>query len=321
MNKFYLEVLLFYSTLFYISGISAFNAETDVRLQLWTRRNLEAPELLQWDDFESVRNSSYGRWKPTTFLIHGFIDDGTGFTGLDETTVKAILAKYDYNVIFVDWSAGTSTFSYARARRRIRDVAPVVARFIELLNVNRFLNFRLLEIVGFNLGAHTAGLIGKNVTGGKVHKIVGLDPSGPLFDLNNVAERLDAGDAEYVECIHTNGAFFTGILIPGYGIGEAIGHADFFPNGGNSQPGCFSNTCAHLRAVALFNDSLLNGNLWANQCESTRRMNRTRCLGEPGAFMGDPFNYRQNVRVIFFLETNSRAPFGQGVWESSDFKN
>jgi hypothetical protein len=317
MNKFYLAVLLFYSALFFISGISAFNAERDVRLLLSTRRNVAIPQLLRWNDIESVRNSSYDRWKPTTFVIHGWLDDDDGITGLDGDTVRAILEQYDYNVVFVDWSAGTSTINYPLARRRIRDVAPVVARFIEMLNENQFINFRFLDIVGFSLGAHAAGLVGKNVTGGKIQKIVGLDPSGPLFDLNNVAERLDAGDAEYVECIHTNGAFFTGIVLPGHGIGEAIGHADFFPNGGNSQPGCFSNTCAHLRAVSLYTDAMLNGNLWANQCEGTSLMSRRRCTGQPGAFMGDIFNYEKNVRGIFYLDTNRRAPFGQGVWGTS----
>lgn len=73
--------------------------------------------------------------------------------------------------------------------------------------------------------------------------------AGPLFSVNNPAGRLDAGDAEYVECIHTNGPT---LLIVGAGIGAPIGHADFFPSGGRSQPGCWTNTCSHGRAVTYY---------------------------------------------------------------------
>ena len=48
----------------------------------------------------------------------------------------------------------------------------------------------------------------------------------------NVREgRLSADDAALVDVIHTN----AGKL----GEGPAIGHIDFYPNGGKEQPGCF----------------------------------------------------------------------------------
>lgn len=64
----------------------------------------------------------------------------------------------------------------------------------------------------------------------KISKSFSLNPAGPLFNVNNPAERLDASDAEYVEVIHTE--------VGTFGIGSPIGHADFFPNGGANQPGC-----------------------------------------------------------------------------------
>lgn len=57
-----------------------------------------------------------------------------------------------------------------------------------------------------------------------------MNPAGPLFDVNNPAERLDFTDAEYVEVIHTESSTF--------GIEAPIGHVNFYPNGGHSQPGC-----------------------------------------------------------------------------------
>ena len=40
--------------------------------------------------------------------------------------------------------------------------------------------------------------------------------------------QLDPGDAEYVDVMHTSEL----------GQVEAVGHTDFFPNGGSKQPGC-----------------------------------------------------------------------------------
>jgi pancreatic triacylglycerol lipase len=105
----------------------------------------------------------------------------------------------------------------------------------------------------FFFKAHIVGHAGKNVRLGRINSIVGLDPAGPLFSVRNAAGRLDAGDANYVECIHTNGPT---LILAGAGIGAPIGHADFFPNGGTSQPGCLTNTCSHLRAVSFYGDIL-----------------------------------------------------------------
>lgn len=63
------------------------------------------------------------------------------------------------------------------------------------------------------------------------------DPAGPLFSVDNPLTRLAVGDAEYVECIHTD------VVL---GIGAPICDADFFPNGGNNQPGCTSNFMVDL---------------------------------------------------------------------------
>lgn len=58
-----------------------------------------------------------------------------------------------------------------------------------------------------------------------------MDPAGPLFKKWPKSLKLDAGDAEFVDVIHTDAGIF--------GYPRSIGHVDFWPNRGISpQPGC-----------------------------------------------------------------------------------
>ena len=60
-----------------------------------------------------------------------------------------------------------------------------------------------------------------------------MDPAYPYFDFTNPDEVLEKTDARFVDIIHTN----AGKLEDGkIGVPLSIGHADFWPNGGSSQP-------------------------------------------------------------------------------------
>lgn len=76
----------------------------------------------------------------------------------------------------------------------------------------------------------------------------GLDPALPLFITASAEDKLDPGDAEYVDVIHTN-AIVQGKL-------ERCGHADFYMNGGILQPGCFNSDLSkkndHSRVILSF---------------------------------------------------------------------
>lgn len=119
------------------------------------------------------------------------------------------------------------------------------------------------------------------------------DPSG----------RLHFTDAEYVEAIHTN--------IRVTGIGFPIAHADFYPNQGMQQPGCFTNFCAHDRAPLFFIESINSHNFYAQRCESVSDIGRG-CTGTIARMGGEPSNAIENLRGIYHLTTNRRAPFAQG---------
>lgn len=97
-----------------------------------------------------------------------------------------------------------------------------------------------IHVIGFSLGAHVAGCAGQVVKnrGRMLGRISGLDPASPLFRrqlLREAAQKLDAGDARFVDVIHTDGG---ALWTDGFGLLGPLGHVDYFPNGGRQQPGC-----------------------------------------------------------------------------------
>lgn len=62
--------------------------------------------------------------------------------------------------------------------------------------------------------------------------LTGLDPAKPLIP-NVLKSRLDAGDADQVQVLHTSSS---------YGDSKKIGHIDFYFNGGRIQPYCVNVT-------------------------------------------------------------------------------
>lgn len=100
----------------------------------------------------------------------------------------------------------------------------------EGLNVNKF------HIVGHSLGAHIAGMIGRNVyrkSDGetKLVRLSALDSAFPAFYPSIGTHRINKDDAQFVDVIHTDAWF--------YGAPKNTGTVDFWPNGGKTlQPGC-----------------------------------------------------------------------------------
>lgn len=131
-------------------------------------------------------------------------------------------------------------------------------------------------------------------------------PLGPLFNLDNPAERVAATDGVYVEIMHTNGGV--------QGFREPIGDASFFPNFGQTQPGCgadISGACAHERTVPLYAESI-NTVFTSTECQSFQQIANNQCTPTGRtARMGGPFG---NIGLTgnYYLETNAASPFSRG---------
>jgi len=200
---------------------------SQVRLLLWTKKTpLKYYELHPYDVL-SLSVSNYNRSNPTKILIHGFSDNG--LTTFVKTLKKHYLEKSDVNVISVDWKDLAKSPWYTTAAKNSRVVGRYVAEFIRFL-ISEGASYDKFHILGASLGAHVAGYVGY-YTQGKVSRITGLDPSGPLFHAVPASDRLDPSDAKFVDVIHTAGKWV--------GNSDISGHVDFFANGGLApQPGC-----------------------------------------------------------------------------------
>lgn len=82
-------------------------------------------------------------------------------------------AKKDVNLIAVNWEKSSRTLNYIAARNRVEPIGTYVASFIDFLVNNRLAALDDINLIGFSLGAHAAGIAGKQVQTGKLPKIVG----------------------------------------------------------------------------------------------------------------------------------------------------
>ncbi|KAF7275203.1 hypothetical protein GWI33_012085, partial [Rhynchophorus ferrugineus] len=138
--------------------------------------------------------------------------------------------RADHNVILLNAPRLEAGPWYLTASQNTRVVGQYAAQFIDYL-VSRGLYLPSLHLTGLSLGAQMAGVCGQNVKSGRVRRITGLDPAGPLFNKWPKSLKLDASDAEFVDIIHSDAGIF--------GYPRQIGHADFWPNRGLApQPGC-----------------------------------------------------------------------------------
>ncbi|CAG0917316.1 unnamed protein product [Notodromas monacha] len=167
---------------------------------------------------------------PTVFIIHGYLD--TGFRTWVRAIAEALKAVELCNVIAVDWNGG-SLVQYIQSTANIRLVALEIVYLLKFLRDHHDLRFGNVHLIGHSLGAHTAGYVGSHLSG--IGRITALDPAEPYFQGLPEFIRLDPGDAEFVDAIHTDG---NSIFMLGYGMSQPCGHVDFYPNGGRQQPGC-----------------------------------------------------------------------------------
>ncbi|XP_063022752.1 lipase member H isoform X2 [Melospiza melodia melodia] len=203
-------------------GNALIGTDLKVKLLLYTRQNPSCAEELH-----STASKYLNVTKKITFIVHGYRFTGSAPVWISDL-VHLLLSVEDMNVIVVDWNQGATTLIYNYAARKCKRVAEILKKLIDEMLINGA-SLDSMHMIGVSLGAHISGFVGQ-MFDGTLGRITGLDPAGPLYRGTAPSERLDPTDAQFVDVIHSD--------TDGLGYGEALGHIDFYPNGGTDQPGC-----------------------------------------------------------------------------------
>jgi len=198
---------------------------------------------------------------------------GNGRTDAITKMRKTLLDVGDFNVIQLDWSTGAKT-TYEIATANTRLIGSVAAEFVKFLEKNSGADRKNFHVIGHSLGAHVAGYIGEKLEG-KLGRISGVDPAGPFFYRTRPAVRLDPTDALLVDNIHTDAVL---------GTIQAMGHVDYYPNGGKKQPNCSNNICNHALSWEMYTNTINKNSecqYKAFPCESYKKFKDGKCKACP----------------------------------------
>ncbi|EDV23023.1 uncharacterized protein TRIADDRAFT_57866 [Trichoplax adhaerens] len=199
----------------------------------WLYTRFCSYQSIHYSNPYSISPSNFKGNKDTKIIVHGYLDDSSTYWMNDMK--DKLLQLDDFNVILVDWSGSQLLLAGSRADYLLsvantRIVGAQIGELIKALPVSR----ERIHIIGHSLGAHIASYAANRAD--LVGRITGLDPAAPLFQDMVTDIRLDKTDALFVDVIHTDTNPFIGI--DGFGTKNPSGHVDFWPNGGESQPGC-----------------------------------------------------------------------------------
>lgn len=278
------------------------DVDKDVHFLLWTRENPYKEYEIIHDDLFSISNSNFKASRPTKILVHGYTDNGK--VGWIRSVRDKYLDQGDYNVISVDWEnlAGPGPL-YFYAAENTKPTGYRIGDFIEFVINTTGAELKDFHAVGFSLGGQVVGHLGFR-TGGKMSRITGLDPAGPLFHTVAASDRLSKEDAAFVDVIHTAGLWI--------GTDEVVGHVDFYPNGGMApQPGCEDDDLglgySHARAPQLFAESIPETGFKSVICGSWEDFQAELCDDGETNLMGEPADPLKPG--VYFLATNAQSPY------------
>ncbi|ELT93881.1 hypothetical protein CAPTEDRAFT_222093 [Capitella teleta] len=272
----------------------------EISWRLYTASNPNIGSNIHWDDIPSGYDSS----KPTVYLIHGW----TSSTSYQLRIKDAFLdSGKDYNIIVVDWSTGADKpLNYPLAASNTRVVGACTAHLAEVISGG---NLASHHCMGHSLGGQTCGYMGKAAHGGgspTLGRVTGLDPAGPLFLGGDPRVRLDKTDTLFMDNIHTNAKAL--------GIGEEVGHVDFFPNKGMRQPGCSDGSCDHgiCRDFVIASLTAPSCSFTARPCDSAEDADNGLCENCNPLTTCQKMGYYANTmpgRGKMFLRTVAEFPY------------
>ncbi|BFF96865.1 pancreatic lipase-related protein 3 [Drosophila madeirensis] len=274
-------------------GSAATGVNGLVGFLLHTRRIQESPQNLE-PEVESLVRSSFYAADPVVLSVPRWL--GNKSSPEHSAVVAAQLSQRECNVITVDLAETTNEAAITES----------VGNLIELLHRQFDVPLERILLVGFAEGAHLAGAVAAKVgsdLGQRFPHLTALDPSEASLE-----HVLSPSDAQFVEVVHTNGG--------GLGTLERLGHVDYYPNGGETQPGCVEDSCSHERSFELLEEMWSHENDFVSAlCGSVETMSVQNCRWV-SLKMGQR-SQREPTPGIYFLETRSSQPFARGAYHIS----
>jgi hypothetical protein len=300
-------------------GWGLFNLGTEVQDMIFTLSNQAngyKKQILKPEDPATFLKSTWDKEQDTIIVIHGYAEDASG--GPLSPTLKVITAyeetKRPENLVFVDWHELSRQINYFASVKNVEKAGKRVAELlIYLKGAGLVKNLSNVRFVGFSLGAHvsaTAAHFASQVLGEKVSRISGLDPAGPGYINKDEMYRLGKDDADFVDVMHTN--MGPDIDLTTFGTNRKSGHVDFYPNGGEHQPGCslpfigeVVGVCSHIKANDYYANSIRGKIYMACPCSDWKTYKAGKCACPNGPNMGEFVD--QTVRDNYYLA----IPLGQ----------
>lgn len=170
-------------------------SEKDVNFYFYSQQNLENATIFNTREARNIDTSYFDIKKQTLFIVHGWKNNYS--SPVNKLIKEAVLKDHDINLFVVDWSS-VAKENYISVFYNVPRVGKFVGEFISDLSSNYNYSLSNVKVVGHSLGAHVAGVAGKH-TNGSLDYIVGLDPAGPLFFIDNIDNRLCESDAHFVQ--------------------------------------------------------------------------------------------------------------------------
>ncbi|XP_045505201.1 pancreatic triacylglycerol lipase-like isoform X1 [Colias croceus] len=234
-------------------------------------------------------------------FVHGFTDNPMKDSF---TNISSSFLKNNHNSVLALDGSSLIRWLYLRSTTYVRFIGRSLAEFLAVL-VGFGQDPSQIHIIGHSLGAHIAGFTGKTfqeLTRRNIGRISGLDPAGPCFSHVEPELRLKHTDADFVDVIHTDAGV--------YGIKDAVGHVDYYPNSGAMQPDCVLQTCSHSRAWLLYGVSIISPEAFpAVRCQDWDAFKKGQCENEI-SYMG--YSAKPGTRGQYYLRTGDTFPYSLG---------